>query len=788
MNTFETERIKKQLDSLYCDRERFTVVALTGYTGTGCTTLAEVMESKFEKWKNVRDKFSLMAEKDVVLDNEELYFAGGNNNDIIGSEIFSRKFNICRNFVENHYKEFTVLKYSHAVLFFTLFKFVHEIATDNKRIKSLKEKISELLENKFCPSVEEGRDDDYEGLWTASKDKEPNGDKAKEGDDAKSAYPWIKILNLEGLNFTDEEWEELYEKLIKLNEEIKEEFFSDIQINNIKTKDTFMKLLSEIFFKEESIFRKFTERFMKYLWKADPYCTNFFFHRLSGTIRATGNPLTNSRDVRKLEPGQFENHVFDIVKLINLLIKSHRRLVSDKDCNNTRIVIDKIRNSLEAKFLKERYSAFYFIAVHEEKSVAKHLKERIEMSYDTYKEIENNKKIIDLQIHKIINLDMRERDGKEFEEGRFYSPNTITCVADAEIHISNEQSTNPNAPYFYSMQEQWMKYAALIQHPGLITPSSEERCMVVAYTAKFNSGCLSRQVGAVITNKYHSIRSIGWNDVPYGHIPCSLKNLNEMGLNNFKEKSLQNFVYSRYEMQDIKPFKDGESFHKKVRIKFDKMHLTYAPQTKSDVKDEEANDFDLMKGLPYSYCFKALQNEFEKEKNQVHTRSLHAEENAILQMAKYGGEALKEGVIYVTASPCELCCKKLYQIGIRKIIYIDEYPGISRENIIGSGFQRPRLKQFQGAYGATYFKLFQPFISYKDEISLRTRLSLKESPIEQIQKKFKEMDELLKKLRDLSEKTSADAEMSLSDKLKDLSDKLKKMIDKRFCLPDKKES
>lgn len=28
--------------------------------------------------------------------------------------------------------------------------------------------------------------------------------------------------------------------------------------------------------------------------------------------------------------------------------------------------------------------------------------------------------------------------------------------------------------------------------------------------------------------------------------------------------------------------------------------------------------------------------------------------------------------------------------------------------------------RFQGAYGSTYFKLFQPFMSYKDELEIRT--------------------------------------------------------------------
>ena len=81
------------------------------------------------------------------------------------------------------------------------------------------------------------------------------------------------------------------------------------------------------------------------------------------------------------------------------------------------------------------------------------------------------------------------------------------------------------------------------------------------------------------------------------------------------------------------------------------------------------------------------------------------------------------GVIYVTASPCELCAKKLYQIGVRKIVYIDPYPGISMDQIIRAGFKSPHLKLFQGAYGASYFKLYQPFMSYKDELNIRLNKS-----------------------------------------------------------------
>ena len=91
----------------------------------------------------------------------------------------------------------------------------------------------------------------------------------------------------------------------------------------------------------------------------------------------------------------------------------------------------------------------------------------------------------------------------------------------------------------------------------------------------------------------------------------------------------------------------------------------------------------------------------------------------MMQMVRYGGESLRGGIIYVTASPCEICSKKLYQIGVRKIVYIDPYPGIAPWQVISSGFLRPDLVYYEGVYGASYFKLYSHFIDYKDELKVR---------------------------------------------------------------------
>jgi dCMP deaminase len=51
--------------------------------------------------------------------------------------------------------------------------------------------------------------------------------------------------------------------------------------------------------------------------------------------------------------------------------------------------------------------------------------------------------------------------------------------------------------------------------------------------------------------------------------------------------------------------------------------------------------------------------------------------------------------------------------------YIDLYPGISQQHILECGKKdlRPKMHIFEGAIGRAYISLYQPLISYKDEIN-----------------------------------------------------------------------
>ena len=134
----------------------------------------------------------------------------------------------------------------------------------------------------------------------------------------------------------------------------------------------------------------------------------------------------------------------------------------------------------------------------------------------------------------------------------------------------------------------------------------------------------------------------------------------------------------------------------------------------------------------------------------LHQRCLHAEENAFLQIAKYGGEAIQNGFLFTTASPCELCSKKAYQLGIKKVIYIDPYPGISKDHILSSGSLNPELILFRGALGRAYHRLYQPLLAYKDELKILTGYSVNDgSNVESDTEKHKKLERLEKEVKDL---------------------------------------
>ncbi|KPW41006.1 hypothetical protein ALP45_03807 [Pseudomonas coronafaciens pv. atropurpurea] len=360
--------------------------------------------------------------------------------------------------------------------------------------------------------------------------------------------------------------------------------------------------------------------------------------------------------------------IFNFPKHINLIIKiahAHARL-EKVEC---RVVIDAIRNPYEAFYLKRRYANFYLVSIN----------------------TDNSQRLLSLRtVRGFSDAQIKELDEKEYPQklsgsNRFIAQNIQECIENSDIHIHNSKISNFTHNDLVS-QLAW--YVTLMIHPGLVMPTSAENCMQIAYSAKHSSGCISRQVGAVVTDASYSIKAVGWNSTPQGQTPCLLRSASDL-LDRVNPED-----YSDYELND-------KAFHSAMEHKYKDLSLI--------AKESGRN---------LSYCFKSVQNEIEGEKNQVHTRSLHAEENAFLQISKHGGQKVSGGILFTTASPCELCAKKAYQLGIKKIFFIDPYPGIATDHVISVGVDRPVLELFRGAVGRAFYQLYQPVMPYKDELEL----------------------------------------------------------------------
>lgn len=647
------------LDYFYKSRVDFCIVAMTGLEGSGCSTLVDAMcKNRDEYMKLVKKPESIKTAsipKEEDRNNSNLYFKGVDNSLFLSEIVAKRNYTICYNYFSKKYVPFMRVQYTKVLWLYTLLHWLRE-DKGSLNVDTLKTKLIALLKDKYRSSQEDNPvDADYvKGFGGVTEADYKN---------------ILASANLVGL----------CNELNGIG--LGEGNFLD-QRNELANK------ISYIYFGESSAFSSFYESIHKTLSQRDYYYTAFFYHRLGTVIRTFGDPSKPSKEVKDAKT---YNNVFDVVKLINVLVKGIR--FKDENC---RIVIDSIRNTIETTFLKERYGAFYSVAVCAENKEG-FLEQKVEECYK-----ERTDKNLKIAFDTIKGFMESESDRKEYEEGRLSHPNTSLCVANADIHIANrrkESEHTQGSSYFDNMYEQWMKIASLMLHPGLITPTSEERCMSVAYVSSFNSSCVSRKVGAVITNKAHAIRTIGWNDAPYGQMPCGLRTLSEVTKETDCE--YRDICYSEFERDEEVVRYDDCSFIHKV---------------KEDYKG--ISDYEDKSGVPFAYCFRSLDNKYSGVKNQVHTRSLHAEENALMQMAKYGGEPLKDGIIYVTASPCELCSKKLYQVGVRRIVYIEDYPGIAMEQIIHTGVQQPELKRFEGVFGDSFYKLYRPFLSLKDELEI----------------------------------------------------------------------
>lgn len=475
------------------------------------------------------------------------------------------------------------------------------------------------------------------------------------------------------------------------------------------------------------------------------------FQRYGQMIRCYGRMPSCEKDTPAAAQGDEKRDIFAIPRKINQHIKVLRHPFHSKEHRPVRIVVDSIKNVFEAVYLRYRYSAFYLWAITTDGSIRerrlhdKHLTDiqirKLEWNEypdrgsavireldgllgeekagadttrwkDIYTRITEDLKdgtakadfYLDCMVSKQNipsnpeTTDERSRYENEiskfncmrlnfFRDGSyvFYTQDVDGCVCNADVYLFNNARDTTDTENNVKLLQAVVRNVSLIMYPGLVRPTSVERCMQIAFSAKVNSGCLSRQVGAVVTDSQYNILAIGWNDVPCGEVSCAYKNLNDIAAHADQD------AYSEYEL--------------------------HSP----DFRARLANNMDFEKkkvlGLPMSYCFKDIHKE---ERDPMRSRAMHAEEKAL---ALCGREA-EGGYLFTTSSPCEMCSKNAKNHRIKKIYYLEAYPGISQAQYTNSGDanNRAELILFSGAVGRAYMQMYTPLLPHKDVLKyLRNR-------------------------------------------------------------------
>lgn len=411
----------------------------------------------------------------------------------------------------------------------------------------------------------------------------------------------------------------------------------------------------------------------KYINKKDPaYVATF--QEAGDCLRRTGKINPNaSRQATT-------SYVFTVSELIRRTIKILHKFDLIKF-----FAIDALRNSFEIQFFKNRYSNFYLFSV----SAGEGIRRSRAKDNFGYSDSDFN------------NLMRREKADKESTD-----QNINSCIGLGDVFLDN------NTNDLVKLKYQLYKYVALLRKPGLFTPTSDERNMQIALTARYNSGCISRQVGACVVGSSGYVLGVGWNDVQEGNTPCLYRSPADL-----IASSDSNGAYSEYERSA--EFKG----HLESRGKSNQVE----PFCFKDERNKIEASSSLKGKLSEAYLSVLQSDEAQYKnligifKNPTRERALHAEENAFLQAAKVGGASIQGGTLYTTASPCQLCAKKSMQLRIKRVVYIDAYPDISQQQTLQSGDSSswPKLDMFVGVGENAFMKLFKPIVPIKDEISSR---------------------------------------------------------------------
>lgn len=271
---------------------------------------------------------------------------------------------------------------------------------------------------------------------------------------------------------------------------------------------------------------------------------------------------------------------------------------------------------------------------------------------------------------------LMDRDsGEELDEGQTVEETFPQC--DFFLRMDSNTETQ--------LRSRVERFLNLILGTQVITPTRAEMAMYAAASAAGNSACLSRQVGAAVTDSEGEILATGWNDVPRA----------------FGDLYVTDLLTDPNGDHDKRCWNHGGKCYNDEEKNLLAEHVI-----------EALGDI-----VPAGQRDKALQTVLRNKKLRgliEFSRSIHAEMHAILTALRQKGDRVRGGRLYVTTYPCHSCARHIIAAGIREVYFIEPYKKSLAIKLHGDAMteneqtvDKVKLVPYDGVAPTRYLNLFK---------------------------------------------------------------------------------
>lgn len=299
--------------------------------------------------------------------------------------------------------------------------------------------------------------------------------------------------------------------------------------------------------------------------------------------------------------------------------REHNRELGESEDDRVAYLIDQVKRPEEVELLRALYRNLFYLV-----GVTKPFKQR--------RKILEEEGVYEEETDELMEID-RNEEGKGGQR------------LDKTLHLSDFFVRNDSN---LERRDSIKRFVSLIHGDKGKTPDRLEIGMYAAYAAGLRSACLSRQVGAAITNKAGEIIATGCNDVP---APFG-------GLYSANSQFDHRCVHE----------KEGACFNDREKRKLQ--------QSIGEVVRRKMADLQIEKPIESAWLDALLDSVYDETRLGSlieFSRSVHAEMDAIVSLARTGSVGVSGATLYTTTFPCHSCARHIVAAGIKEVYYIEPY-------------------------------------------------------------------------------------------------------------------